>query len=286
MIAWSDRLLQGQADELAAQLGNGPVEITDAFGNAAVVEPEGRLHHVPLGDLPVFIQKMNLDLVQFRSGIRIEPGFVPAIAKAHEHQIVLRNPWDVAISGTIRVVQDDQWQITPDLQEFAISARGETRLPLFIVPQRSILAGGKEVSLQIDLHADQHYSLALQSDLEVGLADISLAASWSVAANPRTGVEDLIVTQVVTNRGARAMNLEVYLVAEDTGQNRKTIPMLGPGQTQVRTFRIPNGVAVLGGKSMRVGVSERDGLTRLNYLLNIPAKGSQPLHADAATGSN
>jgi hypothetical protein len=64
----------------------------------------------------------------------------------------------------------------------------------------------------------------------------------------------------------------VHLLADGVGQTRRTIAGLGPGETAVRTFRVPNGAATLTGKKVRVGVSERDGLTRLNHELNITGR--------------
>ena len=53
-------------------------------------------------------------------------------------------------------------------------------------------------------------------------------------------------------------------------QRRRDIAALDPGQTAVRTSRIERGVELLAGRSVRLGVSERDGIARLNQLLEIP----------------
>ncbi|MFB3137825.1 MAG: hypothetical protein ACE10B_01215, partial [Phycisphaerales bacterium] len=60
---------------------------------------------------------------------------------------------------------------------------------------------------------------------------------------------------------------------------RRAITALEPGKTAVRTFRLTNGVVLLAGRQVRLGVIERDGNARLNRVLEIP-----PLPATIAEG--
>jgi len=273
LVAWSDTAHPNHAGTfLSAPLADGAVTVTDAFGNADRLPPREGVHSVRLGDLPVFIENVNAELVQFRGSLGVEPNFVPAIAKVQEHQIVLTNPWAIAISGTVTLLPDDEWQLSPSTLDFAIKPGGETRLPFTIVPNRSILAGSKTIRADVSLNAEKPYRLAMDADLTVGLPNIDLAASYSLVDNPRTGQVDLMVTQAVTNKGDTPMNLDVHMLADGVGQNRRTIPALGPAETAIRTFRVPNGGVTLLGKVVRVGVSERDGLTRLNQLLTITGR--------------
>lgn len=282
VVAWADAASPGPAHSMTTQLASTPVTVVDAFGNTSTISPVNGLHTVDLNDLPVFIEGVDLELVQFRGALAIEPGFVPAISKVHEHAIVLRNPWDVAVSGVIRLRSEDEWQLSPAVQDFAIRPGAEVRLPLTIVPQRNILAGRKQVNAEITLTADRPYRLKTFTHLDVGLAEIDLAASWSIARNQQTGADDLIVTQAVTNRGTRVINLSVFVQASNIGQNRRTITGLEPGDTAVRSFRIPNGASLLAGQQLRVGVSETDGAARLNRLLTISPRTRGPAHAAAA----
>lgn len=279
LVAWSDA-----PQTLHEQLAGGPVTVIDAFGNRSAAHPANGIHSIALDDLPIFIEQANLSLVQFRGGVAIEPHFVPAIAKIHEHQIVIHNPWNISVSGGIRLVEDDDWQLVPNAQEFSVPAGGETRLPLRVIPHRSIVAGSKRLNAHVTLAADQTYSIDLTFDLEVGLKNIDLAPAWTVARNPITGQMDLIVSQAVTNHGQAPVTLDVFLLAEGISQNRRTVASLGRGETAVRTFRIANGAALLAGKQIRVGLAERDGLTRLNQILAIPQHVAQPpTHAAAET---
>jgi hypothetical protein len=272
LVAWTDQSVGVRPSYLRAQLAGGPVEVIDAFGNSTRISPDGDTHIVPLTELPVFIRGVNLELVQFRGSLSITPEFIPAAARVNEHTIVLRNPWPIAVSGTIRLIDDDQWQLMPSSQNFVMPPNGEARLPLNIIPHRSITAGRKIISADVTLTADRAYAMRAQIHVDVGLKNIELAAAWSAVRNAETGRDDLLITNVVTNKGEGPMNLDVCLVAPGVSQSRRTIARLGGGETAVRTFRVPDGIALLAGKSIRVGVEERDGVARLNRILDITAE--------------
>jgi hypothetical protein len=141
-----------------------------------------------------------------------------------------------------------------------------------IIPHRSITAGRKVIWADVTLTADRAYVMRVQMHADVGLKNIELAATWSTVRNADTGRDDLLITNVVTNKGDVPMNLDVCLLAPGVSQSRRTIARLGGGETAVRTFRVPDGIALLAGKSIRVGVEERDGVARLNRILDISAE--------------
>jgi hypothetical protein len=45
---------------------------------------------------------------------------------------------------------------------------------------------------------------------------------------------------------------------------------LHPGDTIVSRYHLPDGVAMLAGRSVRVGLTERDGIAQLNHVVRIP----------------
>jgi hypothetical protein len=45
---------------------------------------------------------------------------------------------------------------------------------------------------------------------------------------------------------------------------------LDPGATIVSRFHLPDGVAALAGRSVRLGLTERDGIAQLNRIVEIP----------------
>src|SRR5438552_1725009 len=93
MIAWCDGQSPRHPAILRTQMANGPVAVVDAFGNRLEVSPIDGFHVIALDELPLFVEHINRELVQFRGGFAVEPAFISAMAAVHEHQIVLRNPW-------------------------------------------------------------------------------------------------------------------------------------------------------------------------------------------------
>lgn len=283
VIAWCDRDASSGTTGIDIQLADRDVRLSDALGNRDTIGPVNGMHHIELNELPVFIDGVSLELVLFRSGVTIEPAFVPAASKVHEHEIVIHNPWDSAVAGTLRLTTDPELQITPSVQDFAIAANGETRLPIQIVPQRGILAGPRTIAAEININADRLHTLQMDLAVDVGLKDIEITAAWSTVRNPTTGALDLLVSPAVTNRSDKPVNLDVDLLAEGVSQMRRTIAALQPGQSQTRTFRIANGAKLLAGKPIRLGVAQRDGVARLNKIIVIG--GNDRREGDAIAGA-
>lgn len=288
LVIWTDVVQAGLTDAgstetntstrtVPLQLAAGPVLLTDAFGNSQVIVPINGLHMIPVSDMPAFIEHADLQLVQFRAGMHIQPEFIPAVSKVHDLHVVVKNPWNLTISGTMRFADSPEWNLSPATMDFTVQANGEVRLHATMIPQRSILAGEKQLAAQINVTADQPYLINLTLPLRVGIENIDMTPSWTTQFDPATGTNDLIVTQAVTNHGKTDVHLDVYLVADGQGQMRRTIAGLGPGETAVRMFRIVDGAKTYAGKHIRVGVAERDGLNRLNRLLAIGSTANRPI---------
>src|SRR5690606_3039123 len=119
LIAWNEGADPDRSVVDAAAMG-GAVLIVDAFGNQRVIPvgvgSEGRaggatpapLVTVPLGETPVFIEGIDPYLALFAASFRLEPSFMPAVVREHEHWITLSNPWPLRITGKLQLKEDDQ----------------------------------------------------------------------------------------------------------------------------------------------------------------------------------
>jgi hypothetical protein len=276
LVAWNQSAPPEQAI-IRALLADGPVEVVDLFGNHTTVPIGDGEHVIPLGDQPIFVEGINLSLTRFIAGFAIRPGFVPAIHRVHELNVVITNPWDVVISGRVRLLSSEGWQISPRTQDFTIRPGAQTRLPINVVFDGSILAGAKQIEGNIELTAEHKYQLRLRASLEVGLENVQVTPTWSLARNAENGELDLIVTQYITNSGDQTLQLDAFLSAPGISQRRRPIAGLAPGETVARVFQIQDGAALLSGRRIRLGVTDRDGAARLNQALDIPALPLDPL---------
>ncbi|HRP63257.1 MAG TPA: hypothetical protein PK400_08195 [Phycisphaerales bacterium] len=273
IILWAEQGAGDEPQQVTMQLGSGAVNVFDLFGNAFTVDLIDGAHHIHVGDEPVFVENINLELVQFRSGFALAPAFVPSEHRIHEHELVIRNPWPIPISGTLVLAEGSSWRISPRAHAFTIRPGSEVRLPVEITFDRSIIAGTKRLEAEVLLAADAPFRLEVAAEFTVGLPHIDSAATWRVVRNVETGRDDLIITQYITNKGSHPVSAEAFLLAPpeaNVRQQRRIVAGLEPGELAIRLFQIPDGARLLAGSSLRLGVTDRSGQGRLNYLLRIP----------------
>lgn len=274
LIAWSDA---ADGDVLAMQLADGAVTVVDMYGNVRQVQLEGSgtgRHHIELGRMPVFIEGVHLPLVKFRSGFAVVERFIPAENRVHERELVLRNPWDQPISGTLVVAEKPQWSIVPQVHDFAIEPGDEVRLPVEVTFDRSIVAGETMIEAEAVLRVDGLYQVGLSAPVHVGLRHLDFSATWRVVTNAETGRDDLVITQYIVNTappGREPAYADAIVMAPGVRQERRLIAGLEPGQMTIRMFQIPDGASLLAGQTVRVSLADRDRFGRLNREIRIPA---------------
>lgn len=270
LVLWRDEVADAPAAPVEVLLSEHPVRLVDAFGNTTTVTANKGTHSVPVTDLPIFVEGINLQLARFRAAFRIEPPFVPSMHRVHDAELVLENPWDIGISGSIRLRDVEGCEITPRRRDFAMLPHEEIRVPLNIVLDRSAVSGRRRVDADVRISANGTYRLTTHATLDVGWKDVELRPSWSVGHDARTGEPELLITHHITNRGESMVSVDAFVVAPGLRMDRRPVAALAPGATAIKTFRIPGDAASLAGRRIRVGVSERDGIAQLNQLLTIP----------------
>jgi hypothetical protein len=281
LVVWSDRISPAGPEAQRWFLGHEPVLGVDAFGNTFEVPLDGSEHVIVPDELPRFIEHINLELAKFRASFSLNPNMVLSMNRVHEHMVELLNPWNMTISGEIKLADTDDLDISPRTLPFTIRPGATARLPVQIRVGRNVLAGQKSILASASINADREYNVELQTTTTVGLPDVAFSASWGHAENVVTGDRELVVTQRVTNVGESILNLDVFVMAPDRSVRRRRLPPLGPGETAIRLFNLGHGDAILGARDVRVGLEEWNGSVRLNQLLAIPVS-STPQTAGVA----
>ncbi len=268
LIVWADTRNQASS-ELQMLLSDGPVTVIDAFGNVQRVDQVDGRHHIPLSETPVFIEGIDANLAMFRAGFALDPPSIPSVHRLHEVAMVLRNPWDISLSGTIRVDSSDDWRMNPRVSTFTIRPGGEVRLPVDLIFDRNVLSDAKELEAKISLLSDRHYEFRIRSQFAIGLNELHVSAHWQILTH-ETADADLLITQYVTNRSTQPVTISAFMHAPGLAPRVRPLGRVEAGATAVQTFRIPGGAVSLAGKNIRYGVKEVDGSTRLNRILAIP----------------
>ncbi|MFK7960080.1 MAG: hypothetical protein AB8G96_06085 [Phycisphaerales bacterium] len=271
LVVWTEGRSGDAPTELAIRLGRNRIESIDLRGNGSPVATDETGRHVfHVGPSPRFIRGVDLELLRFRAALRIDPGTIPAIYRAHEVELVISNPWPVAISGLVAFDEGDERRIRPLRHPFTLQPGETRRRPVTIVFDRGAVAGEHIVPTTVTVEAVDTDRFAVDLPIRVGWKDVELSATWLVTPNAETGEQDLIVRQFVTNRGTEAVQLDAFIRGPGLGRQQRPLERLAPGATGVRTFRIPAGADILAGRTLRYGVIERNGSAQLNMDLELP----------------
>ncbi len=269
LIGWSDGA-DPEAATIRGYLGPGPIVAIDPFGNRTPIRPVSTNHYeIPLGEMPVIIQGIDSELAQFRASLRLEPGFLPARAERHEVSLVVENPWNIGITGRIRISDPEEWTITPRVIPLRLDAGETARFPIEISFSLGEEAGLQNVVAQVEVLAQQRYPVQMvPMDLEIGLTTVEIIPSHRIERT-EDGRLDAIVSMRIINRGDEPLTIEAFAQAPGYRREFRPISRLAPGATTTRYFRYQDGGTRLLGRTVRVGVRENDGTGRLNMSLKI-----------------
>ncbi|MDZ4829963.1 MAG: hypothetical protein SGJ09_07170 [Phycisphaerae bacterium] len=271
VLAWSTGASDARADgTIEISLGNNPLFVTDLMGRTRSVEPQAGSCRIALSESPVLIEGVDSALVTVLAAARFEPALLESRRAGQTVELVLRNPFGTAMSGTISVPDRPDWTVAPRQQVVSIAPGGEQRIPFRITLPRSTVAGEVSIGMNIDFTAAESYRAKLLVPVTVDWPDVEIASSWRFAKSVETGHIDLIVTLSATNRSNAPLDLEAFAVARDYIQNRKPILKLSPGATATRVFQFADGARKLSGANVFTGVNDLQGDRRLSASLEVP----------------
>ncbi|MEM9065572.1 MAG: hypothetical protein AAGB51_08800 [Planctomycetota bacterium] len=289
VVLWRDDdggVKPGSAPALEMYLGPGTVVTSDAFGNRADLEPglmaagadaptaQRRIHRVYAGRSPVFVEGIDTRLVRMLSLVRIEDAFLRSTRRIHEREIVIENPFDRPVSGTIVIVEpggrlspggppDRSWQIRPRRQRFAIAAGGETRIPFDVSFDAAQEAGLHDFVIDLSLTGDRDYGwVRLIAPVEIGLEELKMDVSYDFV--PSLAGPDVLVTTRVVNTGTEASTVQLTMFADGYSRQTASVTSLGPGEQAIRRFVLQGGAEALRGKRASVRVTDPDTGARLS----------------------
>lgn len=269
LVCWND-----WADEedavIRARLAESAVEVVDVFGNGSMLYPDSGVHDLQLSETPLFVEGVNVPLLLFRAAFRIEPDFLPAQATLHAAELELTNPWPVAISGRLRLVEPSEWRIEPRVVSFEIPAGETRRIPVDIAFGVGEEAGVQRVVADAVIDADKRYdNVRLTATLEVGLTTTQLTPSYAIIPNAQGEFTDVAVTLSIRNNGDEPITLQAFALAPGFAREQAPVSNLEAGQTAIRRFVFRGGAIRLKGQRIRVGLIEVTGAGRLNKSLVI-----------------
>lgn len=266
-------------------LGDAQLRIVDAFGNsrpapAAPPRPgqTGHAVHIDVGDWPILVEGVDVNLVRFLSQLRLDDAFLPSTGEVHTRHIELANPWPQPVSGRVVILEpggfestgklrDRRWRIGPRVLPFVIDPGQTVRLPFDISFAPSEEVGQHAMLLRVDVAADRDYGSVFASrPLEIGLPGVRMDVTYSLHGS---NADDLVLEAVVTNSSAIPLTLDLTAFAPDLPRVKGVITELKNGNRATVRFPYPGGYAKLKGKRLIVTGVEPDGGRRLTASIDI-----------------
>lgn len=292
IVAWNESAPPDQS-ELRAFFGLSALTQYDLFGNASSVRTESAAptadrrpsivaptHVVPLTDSPVYIEGVDIELVRFIAGFRIDPAFIVSTDQVQEHSLVLSNPWSVAAEGQITIVQpggfdpaqgvrDRRWTITPRSFRFSIAPGQTQKFPFGVSFSPSEDSGKRDFVAHVELAADRSYGvLQIATPVEIGLKGVRLELAV-VAPDSKSNPDDLLIEARIINTSAEPLNIELAAFASGFPRSKAGVAGLGTGAEAIRRFSYPGGRSKLKAQKIVVGLSIPDTGERLNRSVTI-----------------
>lgn len=273
LVLWSEST--GGPREVAVELGAHEVLATDLWGRSARIAPARGGHRLRVGREPVFVEGVEREMCLLHGSLRVEPAFVESRRAPQEAELVLSNPWPVAMAGTLAIVDsagagEGGMAIAPRAHRFEIAPGGEARLPVTLAIPRSLAAGPVEVLVEIEGEAREPFVARLRAQVETGHAGVRVEHRWRLARSVERGGVDLVLTLGITNLTEDAIDLEAFAAADGFLQSRKPVTNLAPGATATRTFHFADGARRLSGRDIRAGVHDAESDARLLQRIAIP----------------
>ncbi|MFG0283330.1 MAG: hypothetical protein ACF8R7_02815 [Phycisphaerales bacterium JB039] len=276
LAIWREGASEVSAVEL--HLGAGEPRLVDVFGNE---EPIGAgdgasPHEIRLGSMPVFIEGVDVNLVQFLASLRIEPAFLTTTSLEHTVELTAANPWPVGLAGRLFVrapggvlpdgSRDRSWRITPRSAQFDIPPGAEVRIPLTLAFGGAEPSGAKALELELDITAETSFrQIRASVPFEVGLRDFALDLSWRLGS----GEGDIIVEAQITNTTDRPVSLDVACFGRGYARQSATVAALPPGGAISRQFVFQQGLGKLRGEQVVVTLTDMQTGGRLNGALGF-----------------
>lgn len=238
-------------------------EEVDLWGNRKPLASHGRRQSVRIGPVPKFIINTPTWLMEFRRNFRLDSTTVEASFDVRSYRIRFRNTYHEPITGTLRLVPPEDWDVRPNRMAFTL-AEGETfSAPIDIRFPVNAEAGVTAILGEFAIDADQRFHIMTPAWFELGLEDIDLDTTIF-------RVDDrVVVRQRLTNRTPGPVSFQGSVVIPERPRLRRTFVSFRPGQSVAKDFVIDN-ADDLQGRKIRVSLRELRGDRLWNRILTVP----------------
>jgi hypothetical protein len=234
----------------------------DVWGRTTTPPLRGHEQLIAVGPVPSFVIGGDAAVVRTQLAVQVEPSRLPSVASA-PHTITLRLPncFGRRVTGQATVRLPDRWRmVSAPTAPFDLPVGGEARLPFRVRMPFDGASGPQLLRLEVEVAADKPYRFTVYRQLEAGLGDVELTCS---ARLDERG--DLLVRQVLTNRGTADVSFACQLLIPGRRPQQVAVRRLPPGVHE-HVYTVPEGAALVG-KTLRLRADELGGQRVLSQSL-------------------
>jgi hypothetical protein len=261
LVAWDDQA-PAEGREHTLYLGD-YVEQIDLWGRRTRPQTVGTQQTIRIGPVPSFIVNTPTWLIELRRQFVLEPSLLEANFSAETRTLKFINTHHEPISGLLRIVGPENWDIRPSRMTFALQPGQEFRQSLEIRFPVNAEAGVKAILGEFSIDATRRYHVFSPAWFELGLKDVNLE-TYVFRKGPHT-----IVRVSMTNHTNESVSFDADLIMPARQRMTRLFQNVMPGQSVMKEFLVEH-AADLTGRRVRVHLNERQGSRLWNRVLTLP----------------
>ncbi len=263
LVIWDDHATENRRRHVI-QLGQDAKWVTDMWGRRSKIDvtDDGR-QILELSREPMYIENVDPHLLRVRSGVRIEPATVSYSIDIHKHTLVLNNPRNTSISGSVTITPPPRWTIHPANFNFVISPNGKFEKPLEIRFNRDESAGEKTVHVEMELVDTRRQKLVVPVPMKLVNEELD---AWAYAT---VEGDSLVIRHSVTNKSDQSLNLRSSAIVPGKRRQYRNLLAFAPQQTATVEYRLKEWNE-LKGRRVRLYLREINGTRMHNVEVQVP----------------
>ena len=263
VLAMWDSRAPAEGNRYAIQLGRAQRQY-DLWGHDVLMprDDHGR-QIVHLTSMPIIIRNVDRWLIDFRTGLSLDPAHVESGSDIVEHTLIMDYKGSMPVSGKLSFQVPDDWKVVPKHLDFNAAPQRISKFPLEIRYPHNESAGRKIAHVNMRLAGEGLY-MEVPLPLDVGVQDLRV---WGGAVIER---KELLLRHVVTNRSQDVLSFRASATIPGRARQYRPISNLRPGETQVVEYRLRNAEDLAGRRVLLTLREVNDGPRIHNYELTIP----------------
>ncbi|MDG2053755.1 MAG: hypothetical protein P8J86_03520 [Phycisphaerales bacterium] len=266
LVLWTDTHDPWSRQTVSLLLGMGDMTSTDLFGNRFSVPMIDGAHLVEIGPEPIFIEGIDASLLDFVATMALTPSFVPAIHRATEMELTIRNPWKTALIASIELEAPAGWRITPRTSFVNLSPAQEITIPIEAVIPVNVTSGTHLIEARADLTTDRHYELKRLLPIRTGLPDVSVAAATHTVIGQ---MNDVAVQLSLDNQSSSLRTVRISTAGPGLRQIAPTSLQLEPHGITHHRLLVPGGFTPANDGTLWLILEDADSNARLTKPLDL-----------------